>query len=393
MRAPDGDLIIHDHVDDSRLTATRPVVGQRFRRAWALRFNEDPTDAPTNEDFVGLHHLVVGPSTVRISCIGVIDRLRTLLLDFPLLGNEVCRYPLPGDALLRLRLGPSPANPLVPHLVEPAQRICGTVGFVSNTVRPDATFGYCTLSRYLNPDHLTAYGFRLVVRLGHYIVSTCHLHLYLTAPPRTSERGYDLLEAYVDSSHGNGEDGASHGGFILSCAIPPGSRERNPSGYHGGSIAWKTLAPRCGDDSSGAAELRLATLCYKYLLSARTLLHELDLDVHPTRPTDMFTDANVLIEGSGCERLRKSSRWMATRYAMIRWGIACGTMRLRKLLAADNNGDILTKALTGRLFDVLRARVLGMPFPPFPDAPTPPPLSTPAPASFPAAPYKSMHEP
>ena len=128
----------------------------------------------------------------------------------------------------------------------------------------------------------------------------------------------------------------------------------------GGALAWKCAAPAAGDDSSGAAELRMGTLAYKYTLALRTLQRDLDVGVEPTGPTPMFTDAQALIDGTGCERLSKSSRWMATRYAMIRWGLSCGTVELAKVSAEENCADIVTKCLTGAIFFRHRAEILGL---------------------------------
>jgi hypothetical protein len=42
------------------------------------------------------------------------------------------------------------------------------------------------------------------------------------------------------------------------------------------------------------------------------------------------------------------------------WGLSCGTIDLRKVRAADNGADIVTKCLIGVRFARLRARVLGL---------------------------------
>jgi hypothetical protein len=86
---------------------------------------------------------------------------------------------------------------------------------------------------------------------------------------------------------------------------------------------------------------------------------DLALAVGPTEPTVLYTDAQALIDGTGCERLQKSSRWMASRYAMVRWGLRCGTIDLRKVAAADNCADIVTKCLTGPQFFKHRDTILG----------------------------------
>ena len=157
-----------------------------------------------------------------------------------------------------------------------------------------------------------------------------------------------MVRGFVDSSHGNAEDGLSYGGFILMCR-------------RGGALAWKCAKPSAGDDSTGAAELRMSTLALKYIVGMRTLQRDLDVGVAPLYPTPLFTDAQAMIDGTGCERLSKSSRWMASRYAMIRWGLACGTINLAKVAAADNCADIVTKVLVGEAFFRHRRTILGLP--------------------------------
>ena len=118
----------------------------------------------------------------------------------------------------------------------------------------------------------------------------------------------------------------------------------------GGALAWKCAAPAAGDDSSGAAELRMGTLAYKYTLALRTLQRDLDVGVKPTGPTPMFTDAQALIDGTGCERLSKSSGgWLRG-----------GTVELAKVSAEENCADIVTKCLTGAIFFRHRAKILGL---------------------------------
>ena len=58
--------------------------------------------------------------------------------------------------------------------------------------------------------------------------------------------------------------------------------------------------------------------------------------------------------------MAKSSRWMAVRYAMVRWAETCLTARLGKTTSVGNCVDIMTKCVTGALFFKHRAGVLGM---------------------------------
>ena len=142
--------MIHDHVDDPRLTSTTPEARSHFYRAWAAEFNSPPEPAGLSENFTGLRHHPIGGRSIEISCLGVIRALEELLQPHAPDPNMPHDVPLPADALSRLREPPSAKNPLIPHLLPEAQRIGGTIGFITNMVRCDAHFAYCVLSRHLN---------------------------------------------------------------------------------------------------------------------------------------------------------------------------------------------------------------------------------------------------
>ena len=97
------------------------------------------------------------------------------------------------------------------------------------------------------------------------------------------------------------------------------------------------------------------------MIAIRTLQIELGCGVGPKRPTPIFTDPKTLIDGTDCDRLVRSSRWLAAKYAMLRWGLACGTISLDKVSGDSNLADLMTKPITGSQFYALRARVLGLP--------------------------------
>ena len=85
------------------------------------------------------------------------------------------------------------------------------------------------------------------------------------------------------------------------------------------------------------------------------------MGVAPTQPTPLYLDATVVLDGFECERITRDSRWMAMRYAMIRWGKACATIDPRKLDTECNPADGYTKCLTGPAFIRTRNRLLGNP--------------------------------
>ena len=102
-------------------------------------------------------------------------------------------------------------------------------------------------------------------------------------------------------------------------------------------------------------------MAYKQTLAARFIQAELGVGVAPTVPTPLYLDASVVLDGFECERITRDSRWMAMRYAMIRWGKTCATIDPRKLPTADNPADGNTKCLTGPAFIAARNRLLGYP--------------------------------
>ena len=79
---------------------------------------------------------------------------------------------------------------------------------------------------------------------------------------------------------------------------------------------------------------------------------EFDIGVGPTEPTSIFTDAKAVTDGSHLEKPTRSSRRLATKYAIIRWGIALRAIRLARVEAGAQTADILTKPLVGDEFYV-----------------------------------------
>ena len=198
-----------------------------------------------------------------------------------------------------------------------------------------------------------------MVRVARYLTSTKEMCLCLTAPA-VSKGGLDLFSTYADSSHGNGEDGVSLGGFVLLCR---GRLGCGGARVGGGALAWKCEAPEEGDDSSGAAELRMVVRALKYTIAMRTIQRDLAIGIAPTAPTNLYTDAASVVSGRAGERMAKSSRWLAVRYAMVRWAEKCRTIRMGKTTSEGNCGDIMTKCLVGPAFVRHRATILGMGWP------------------------------
>jgi hypothetical protein len=131
-------------------------------------------------------------------------------------------------------------------------------------------------------------------------------------PPERVRRGdgtfgLGLFQCYTDSPHGNADDGLGYAGFAI---ITRGE---------GGALGWKVMLPPSGFDSTAAAELHATTVALKYTVAIRTLQSELELDVAPSEPTPLYTNAQAVIDGSSMGRMTRATRWLAAKYAMVRW--------------------------------------------------------------------------
>ena len=328
---------------DSRLTSTTPQARSHFYLHWAAEFGEPLESKELSEDFTGLRHHVLLDGSVQVSCLGVVRALAPLVAGHPPTRGNKHDIPMTRESPLQLREADG-VEPIVPERLPEAQRLAGTIGFVVSSSRPDAYFAYVVVAKYVNAQRLTARVLACLVRLARYLLATESLCLTLCPAQRVED---EPLCAYSDSSHGNAPQGKNYAGFVV---LSKG----------GGALTWCTLAPRPSDDSPGAAELRMVTAAYKRILGIRTLLVDLGLGVGPVGPTPLYTDSKSVADGQACERIDKNSRWMATRYAMVRWGIECGTIDLRLIAGRDNCADIFTKALVGVLFFKHRRTVLGM---------------------------------
>jgi len=343
-------LMIRIHVDDGRVHYSIVASMVAFRDKFITAFGSSADLAEESEAFTGVRFRVVSSNVTEVTCPGVLERLAEVLADFPLPDNVRATYPLPANASLKLREGPGVDNPLADDKVPAAQVLGGLAGFVVVKVRFDGLFGYMLLAPYLRVGKLTERCFGYLVRLCHYLVRTCDLPLILTA---TVGRPFSLegLEAFLDSSHGNDEDGKSLGGFAL---FPPGG---------GGALAVKVVSPTKVTDSSGSAELVLATIALKYTLAILMLYADLRLSGLPLQAAPrvpFWTDASAIIDGVANERITKQTRWMAARKAMLRSAVSKEVISLRKVSAEDNVADILTKPLTGPAFERHRHTLLGL---------------------------------
>jgi hypothetical protein len=344
-RFRDGELlVVLVHVDDSRFLHSSDEVRDGFLCQWATRFGEKPDFTPFlgKDEFTGLMTTEYDKDTLNVRCRAVIQSLKELIEPFPLPPGTLTTLPMAAEAPARLLEPVSDANPLVPELLVPAQRIGGTCAFVTSKVRMESFFAFCVLARYINKERLTRCVFIELLRLAAYLVDTIDIPLTF----RRVGPGF-AIEAVVDSSQNNGPGRRSYGGFIVRFSA---------GGKHSAPIIWNCAAPASVAEATGVSELHQIVRAAKAVIGVRIFLRELRLP--PLHPTPIYTDAKVVMDGSRCRRVSRESKWVATRYAMVRKAEADGAIVLVKHPTEELDADILTKPLTGAKFVLARARVM-----------------------------------
>ena len=91
----------------------------------------------------------------------------------------------------------------------------------------------------------------------------------------------------------------------------------------------------------------------------RIYLRELGQAHLVDEPTPVFTDAQVVLDGTKCLRVSNASKWMCTRYAMVRQAEENGAALPTKCATETNDADIFTKPLTGAAFVRAQASIMG----------------------------------
>jgi hypothetical protein len=76
-------------------------------------------------------------------------------------------------------------------------------------------------------------------------------------------------------------------------------------------------------------------------------------------PTPMFTDSQVVIDGTERRRVSRESKWICVRHAMVRTARDDRAVDPLKCPSETNDSDCLTKPMCGPSFDRAQARVMG----------------------------------
>jgi len=353
-------------VDDNCCAVHNELTFNVYEKRWNERFGK-PGDAargagcgslqpakaemkprvPTEVQFFTGIRVRQYPGLVLHDAPRLLDKLEELLGRVPaeVKGRLDCSSPLPGNGLAGLRAA-GPENPVLPDSERDAYwSMHGLSGYIVGKARPDGQLGFIATAQQFALN-FNPYVRARVVQLAAYLIDTRDLALTFRKRPGNGTDGILQLEVWSDSSALNGpEAGLSWGG---GCTGVPGS----------GLVSWKAHAPKKPADSSGAAELIAATFQSKFTQGTRMMVRELKLG--GIKPWPFNLDASSTLNGVELERVNDSMRYVAARYAMLRYAEDVSKdIKLQKCGTADNSADGFTKSLTGPALARARAQMLG----------------------------------
>jgi hypothetical protein len=93
----------------------------------------------------------------------------------------------------------------------------------------------------------------------------------------------------------------------------------------------------------------------------RVYFRELEFPAFVEKPTPVYTDAQVVLDGTHCRRVSKEAKSVCASYAIVRQALADGVVQMRKCNTTDNIADIFTKPLTGAIFARAEDNIMGVP--------------------------------
>ena len=92
----------------------------------------------------------------------------------------------------------------------------------------------------------------------------------------------------------------------------------HPDGRHSAPLAWAVSLPSNTTGASGHSELTQIARATTAVIGMRIYLRELGQGHLVAKPTEVHTDAQVVLDGTRCRRVSYASKWICTRYAMVR---------------------------------------------------------------------------
>ena len=324
-------ILISTHIDDMLITCDNLEVLQQFKTDFLSTF--EGTDEGEVHEYLGCE-VVRDPQTGTIS-LNQKGYIRRILQIYGATDARPARTPLSGR---RLTMKDCPAN-LDPALHKRYRGIVGHLSFLVQCTRPDLSFAYSELSKFVaypGPRHLQE-----AEHVLRYLAGTATLGLEWSDPG--AERR-NTLYGWVDSDFAADPDTRrSVTGYILS--------------LNNGPISWKARRQECVTLSSAEAEFVAASLCGQEALYIRALLRGFGFE--QTHPTRVYEDNASCIAMSHNPVKPERSRHIDIKKYFLRDLVRDKVVKLFKCPGTENVADALTKNVPGPTLAKHRQWMLG----------------------------------
>ena len=330
-------ILIATHVDDSIVTGSSTEKLDAFLKKLQERF--DVTVEKDVSDFLGMEweRDIEG----RTSKLHQKAFLEKLLRDY---GYWEFRSPPVTPMVPKAKLSaedqPDEADPVVHRKY---RSIVGALGWLSNGTRPDVSYAYSELSKYVQRPGVK------------HMEAAEHCLKYLSGT-------VDLVITYRgDADQRDGQELNTLWGWVDADYAADLNTRRSHTGYilmlNGGPVSWKSTRQKSVSLSTAESEWYAASEAGKEILYLRFILHDFGFDQKGATP--LYEDSRAVICMSENPVNRKASRHIDTRRYFIGELVADKVIKLVTCRTDKMVADALTKSLPGPVFRQHRSRMMG----------------------------------
>ena len=217
--------------------------------------------------------------------------------------------------------------------------VVGQLLYAAVSTRPDIAHSVGILTRFLKAPTLLQW--RAAKRVLRYLVGTAELGLVFGG--RGADGAIVLRECYCDANWGGALDRRSTSAYVMK--------------INGSTVSWASKKQQTVALSTCEAEYVSAGAAAQEIKWLRTLLEEMghkQLDATP-----LLCDNQAAIALAKNDVLHSRVKHIDLRHHFIRELLANSTLRIHWVASAEQQADLLTKALSREIFERLRALVMG----------------------------------
>lgn len=212
----------------------------------------------------------------------------------------------------------------------------GSLLWAANNTRPDISFAVNQLSS--NNQNPTSVDLEKLIYCLRYVKQTISFSLEYKRNRFSHKKGSFIIQTFSDGS------------------FAPTKDRRLITGYtvylNGNLINWSTIRQKVITDSSAACEINALHSAVRSTLKSRQAILDLNLVIDEIT---LFEDNAAVIANCNNEGTSYSRRMVDIKLKFIRQLVSEGILKLKYVNTSINIADMLTKALSRKLFENLRS--------------------------------------